>query len=91
VPTLACERVVPPVANHVPHLRLTWDPRRVRLSREQLTRELAAGDPPIMLGRVAGTGDAGVLVSVFTLQEGEERAVAGRLRAVLKAAARGKR
>src|SRR5207248_2988890 len=31
VPTLACERVVPPVANHVPHLLLTWDEKRVKI------------------------------------------------------------
>ena len=45
-----------------------------------MTRELAAGTPPIILGRVRGTGDAGVLISVFTLQEGEDRIVADRLK-----------
>src|SRR5207249_5275848 len=25
VPTLSCERVVPAIANHVPHLQLSWD------------------------------------------------------------------
>jgi hypothetical protein len=42
-----------------------------------------AGDPPVQIGRVAGTGDKGALVSVFTLQEGEERTVADRLKAIL--------
>jgi L-seryl-tRNA(Ser) seleniumtransferase len=83
VPTLECERVVPPIANHVPHLILSWDEKRVRLSREGLTRELAAGDPPIVIGRVGGTGDKGVLISVFVLQPGEERIVADRLHAIL--------
>ncbi len=83
VPTLRCERVVPPVANHVPHLLLTWDERRSKLTPARLARELAAGDPPIQLGRVAGTGDKGALVSVFTLQEGEERTVADRLTTIL--------
>jgi L-seryl-tRNA(Ser) seleniumtransferase len=86
VPTLQCERVVPPIANHVPHLQLTWDEKRVKISRERLTRELAAGDPPILIGRVSGTGDKGVLISVFVLQEGEERVVAERLRALLEKA-----
>ncbi len=83
VPTLRCERVVPPIANHVPHLLLTWDEKRSKLTPARLSRELAAGDPPIQLGRVAGTGDKGALVSVFTLQEGEERIVADRLKAIL--------
>jgi D-glucosaminate-6-phosphate ammonia-lyase len=83
VPTLRCERIVPPIANHVPHLILTWDEKRVRMTREGLTRALAAGDPPIRIGRVAGTGDKGVLISVLTLQEGEERVVADRLREIL--------
>lgn len=83
VPTLRCERVVPPIANHVPHLLLTWDERRARLTPARLARELAAGDPPVQIGRVAGTGDKGALVSVFTLQEGEERTVAERIKAIL--------
>ena len=88
VPTLQCERVVPPIANHVPHLILTWDEKRVKMSRERLTRELAKGDPPILIGRVSGTGDKGVLISVFVLQDGEERVVADRLRDLLQKAAR---
>lgn len=46
----------------------------------------SSGDPPIALGRVRGTGNKGVLISVFMLQEGEDRMVAGRLRAVLRGA-----
>src|SRR5205814_294881 len=52
VPTLQCERIVPPIANHVPPLLLTWDEKRVRMTRERLTRALAAGNPPIGIGRV---------------------------------------
>jgi seryl-tRNA(Sec) selenium transferase len=88
IPTLQCERVVPPIANHVPHLILTWDEKRVKMTRQQLTRELAKGDPPIQIGRVSGTGDKGVLISVFVLQEGEERVVADRLRVLLGKASR---
>jgi L-seryl-tRNA(Ser) seleniumtransferase len=87
VPTLQCERVVPPIANHVPHLILAWDEKRVNMTRERLTRELADGDPPILIGRVSGTGDKGVLISVFVLKEGEERVVAERLRGILEKAA----
>jgi L-seryl-tRNA(Ser) seleniumtransferase len=92
VPTLKCERLVPPIANRVPHLLLVWDEKRLKLTRERLTRELASGDPSIQTGRVSGTGDKGVLISVFVLQEGEDRVVAERLRDIFtKAAGRGPR
>ena len=88
VPTLQCERMVPPIANCVPHLLLTWDEKRLKLTRDQVTQQLADGDPPVQLGRVRGTGDKGVLVSVFMLQDGEDRIVADRLRAVLTKASK---
>jgi L-seryl-tRNA(Ser) seleniumtransferase len=87
VPTLSCERIVPPIANRVPHLVLTWNEQRLRLTRARLTKELAAGDPPIQIGRVHGTGDRGVLISVFVLQPGEDRIVAGRLKGIFAKAA----
>lgn len=86
VPTLKSERVVPAIANHVPHLLINWDETRVRLNRAQLTRELHDGTPSIAIGRVAGTGKDGVLISVFQLQKGEELIVATRLREILKKA-----
>src|SRR5262249_11862440 len=85
VPTLECERIVPPIANHVPHLILSWDEKRLKRTRGELTQALAAGDPPIQIGRVSGTGDKGVLISVLMLQDGEDRIVADRLRAILGA------
>ena len=85
VPTVECERIVPPVANHVPHLQIAWDEKRVKTTREKVTRALADGDPPIRIGRVSGTGDKGILISVLTLQEGEEQTVAARLAEILKA------
>lgn len=87
VPTVRCDRTVPPIANHVPHLVLSWDEKRLNLTRAQLTKELAAGDPSIRMGRGSGTGGQGMLISVLTLQEGEDRIIADRLLTVLKKAA----
>jgi L-seryl-tRNA(Ser) seleniumtransferase len=84
LPTVQCERIVPPIANEVPHLIVSWDERRLRLTRARFTRELAEGSPPIQIGRVSGTGDRGVLISVLTLQPGEERVVAERVRVILQ-------
>ena len=86
IPTVACERIMPPIANHVPHLQITWDETRVKITREQVTRDLAAGTPPIRIGRVTRTGDKGILISVLCLQVGEENEVARRLAEILRKA-----
>jgi L-seryl-tRNA(Ser) seleniumtransferase len=91
VPTLQCERLMPAIANCVPHLLLTWDEARLRLTPAQLTRALLRGDPPVQIGRVSGTGDRGALISVLTLQDGEDEVVAGRLRGIFQQAARAPR
>ena len=87
VPTVEFERITPAIANHVPHLQITWDEKRVKIAPEKVTRELAAGDPSIRIGRVSGTGDKGILISVLTLRDGEESIVAARLAGILKSAA----
>ena len=81
-----CERVVPAIANEVPHLIVAWDEKRLKLTRAQVTRALAAGNPPIQIGRVSGTGDRGILFSVLTLQAGEDQIIADRLHAILSKA-----
>jgi D-glucosaminate-6-phosphate ammonia-lyase len=86
LPTIKFERVVPPIANHLPHLQIEWDENRLKITREKVTRELADGDPRIRIGRVADTGDKGILISVLTLQDGEEKIVANRLYEILKKA-----
>lgn len=86
IPTIQFERIVPPIANHVPHLVVGWDEARLKLTRQELTKKLFEGNPTIQIGRVSGTGDKGVLISVLTLQEGEERIVAARLKELLKPA-----
>jgi L-seryl-tRNA(Ser) seleniumtransferase len=92
IPHLHCERVVPEIANCVPHLLLRWQERRLGITREQVIQALLDGDPPIQMGRVRGTGERGMLVSVLTLHNGEERIVGERLRAILRSGgARGKR
>jgi L-seryl-tRNA(Ser) seleniumtransferase len=83
IPTLKAETIVPPVANHVPHLLLNWDEARVKVSPEQMKAKLAAGTPSIATARVHGTGETGFLISVFMLQPGEDQIVAARVREIL--------
>src|SRR5262249_8690281 len=87
IPSVETERIVPAIANHVPHVQIAWDEKRGKITPEKVTKALADGEPPIRIRPLAGTGDKGILVSVLTLQEGEERIVADRLAAILKKAA----
>jgi L-seryl-tRNA(Ser) seleniumtransferase len=86
IPTVKAERITPEIANHVPHVQFTWDEKSVRITPAQVTKELAAGDPPIVIGRVHGTGNKGILISVFVLKDGEAKIVAERLREVMRKA-----
>ncbi len=83
IPTVSTKTIIPPIANHVPHLLILWDEAQLKITREQLKQRLADGDAPIVTGRVHGTGDEGFLISVFMLQPGEEQTVAQRIRQVL--------
>ena len=59
IPTVETKRIVPPIANRVPHLLILWDEQRVRVTPQQLKKQLANGDPSIATARVHGTGDKG--------------------------------
>ncbi|MFP6769748.1 MAG: hypothetical protein VB859_16350 [Planctomycetaceae bacterium] len=79
IPGVTTRIVLPPVANHVPHLLIDWDRNRVKVTPQQVKQALATGDPPILTARVHGTGNKGFLVSVFMLEPGEDAIVGRRL------------
>jgi L-seryl-tRNA(Ser) seleniumtransferase len=87
IASVECERIVPAIANHVPHIQIAWDEKRLKLTPVQVTQQLAEGNPSIRIGRVGGTGEKGILISVLTLQAEEEKIVATRLVEILKKAA----
>lgn len=87
IPTVQTRRIVPPIANRVPHLLISWDEQRVRITPAQMKQKLADGDPSIATARVHGTGDQGFLISVFMLQPDEDTLVAASLQKILQQAA----
>ena len=87
LPTVKTETITPPVANHVPHLLILWDEKRVKITPQQVKATLSQGDPSIVTARVHDTGEEGFLISVFMLQPGEEKIVASRMREILEPAA----
>ena len=83
IPSLKSETKVPDIANHVPHLHLTWDTAKVKLTYAEAAKKLLEGTPSIET--TPGNKDS-LVVAVWMLQPGEAEIVARRLREVLKAA-----
>jgi L-seryl-tRNA(Ser) seleniumtransferase len=82
VPGLQTERFVPEIANHVPHLRLRWDPGRLPITPRQVIEELRNGDPRIELRPDMEEQRDFIDVGVWMMRAGEERWVGSRLREV---------
>jgi L-seryl-tRNA(Ser) seleniumtransferase len=76
-------RDLPAVANHVPHLVLSWTDRPGWPPAVRVVRQLLEGDPPIA---VAQEGERGLRVSVWMMRGDEHRTVARRLKEVFGSA-----
>jgi L-seryl-tRNA(Ser) seleniumtransferase len=90
IPFVKTRVFTPPIANHVPHLIIDIDPEQVGMSPLQVAEELRNGAPSIELNPATGTDGRGltgasnsIVLSTWMLEDGEEHAVAARLRAVL--------
>jgi len=95
LPTVETKTFVPPVANHVPHLLVTYDQNRIKISAADVMVRMRQGSPRIELnpgtgGSPASAGLPGgsntIIVGVWMLEPGEDAIVAERLYEVLKAA-----
>jgi len=76
VPGVSAEVFVPEVANHVPHVRVTWDATSKPLKAAAVVRAMLEGEPSIAI-RAEGES---LVVGVWMMQSGEEKIVARRLR-----------
>jgi len=77
---VTAEREVPEIANHVPHVRVTWDEAKLGVTAKQVVHQLMEGDPPIAISQ---QGEGSLMVSVWMMQRDEHRIVAARLREAL--------
>jgi uncharacterized pyridoxal phosphate-dependent enzyme len=93
IPTVQTQIFIPEVANHVPHLLITYDQKRVKFTGAEIMQKLRDGKPRIELnpstgGAPASAGLPGgpntIVVGVWMLQPGEDVVVAKRLREVLR-------
>lgn len=83
LPGLKAEVHLPPIANHVPHLRLTWEPDAFRFNAGEVAKRMMQGDPPIAISR---RGERLLHVSVWMMRPGEHEIATRRLEEVFKSA-----
>jgi L-seryl-tRNA(Ser) seleniumtransferase len=89
VANLRAEIFTPPIANHVPHLMLTWYRDRLGFSAEEARQRLRDGEPsieavPAYSFEPSGPGEE-LRFGVWMMQPGEAEIVARRLREVFRA------
>ncbi len=77
VPGVSTSFFVPDVANHVPHMQITWDAARISLTPKQASQLLRESKPSIVMG--GGEERPGLAMNSFMLQPGEDKTVAEHL------------
>lgn len=71
---------VPPHANHVPSLKIKWDEKVVKISKDEMRKQLRDGHPSI---ETVGSKDE-VGITTWMMEPGQERIVASRVKEILK-------
>src|SRR5271170_6135955 len=82
VPGVSTSFFVPDIANHVPHMRITWDEARISLTPGQAEKLLRNSKPSIVIS--SGEGQPGLSMNSFMLQPGEDKIVAAQLSQLLR-------
>jgi uncharacterized pyridoxal phosphate-dependent enzyme len=75
VPSVNTEIFVPPVANHTPAIKISWDQSKVKITPKDLLKNLQDGSPSIEVM----TGPDSINITVFMLKKGEDKIVAKRI------------
>src|SRR5947209_8004241 len=96
IPTVQTQVFIPAVAaNHVPHLLITYDQNRIKITGAEVMKKMREGKPRIELNPSTGGAPASarlpggpntIVVGVWMMQPGEDVIVAKRLREVLQGA-----
>jgi L-seryl-tRNA(Ser) seleniumtransferase len=76
-PAVSTSFFTPDVANHVPHMQITWDSARIAATPRQLAQLLRNSKPSVVIA--SGEDRPGLVMNSFMLQPGEEEFVASRL------------
>ncbi len=81
IPGVSTSFFTPDIANHVPHMQITWD-AKISLTPQQVSQTLRAGQPSIVIG--GDEGRPGLAMCSFMLQPGEEQIIAEQLAKVFR-------
>jgi seryl-tRNA(Sec) selenium transferase len=81
IPGVTTSFDVPDIANHVPHMSIFWDPRKIALSPRDAGKALRSGKPSIVLG----SSEHSLGMNSFMLKSGEEKIIAAQLVQLFKA------
>ena len=81
VPGVTTSFFVPDIANHVPHMQITWD-SKVSLEPQSVSKLLRNSKPAIVIG--GGEGRSGLTMCSFMLQPDEDKIVAEQLSRILR-------
>jgi uncharacterized pyridoxal phosphate-dependent enzyme len=81
VPGVSTQFFTPDIANHVPHMQITWD-SKVPLEPRQVSKLLRSSKPAIVIG--GGEGRPGLTMCSFMLQPGDDKIVAEQLSRILR-------
>ncbi|MBO0723707.1 MAG: PLP-dependent transferase [Blastocatellia bacterium] len=85
--TISSEVYVPPIANHVPTVRLSWEKTALKITVEELRKQLREGKPAIEIAPSSSPASAEkqeMSIGVWQMQAGEVEIVAKRLREVFQ-------
>jgi len=81
IPGVSTSYFTPDIANHVPHMQITWD-SKISGTPQQVSKTLRSSKPSIVIG--GGEGRTGLTMCSFMLQPGEDKIVAEQLSSVLR-------
>jgi uncharacterized pyridoxal phosphate-dependent enzyme len=82
IPGVDTSFFTPDIANHVPHMSITWDAARISLTPQQASTLLRSWRPSIVIG--SGEGRPGLAMNSFMLQAGEDKIVAVQLSRIFR-------
>src|SRR5437867_45645 len=82
IPGVSTAFFTPEIANHVPHMQITWD-AKIALTPQQASQILRSSNPSIVMG--GGEAGPGLAMNSFMLQPGEEQIVAEQLVSIFRA------
>lgn len=82
IPGVSTSFFTPDIANHVPHMQITWD-AKITASPKEISQTLRSGQPSIVIG--GGENRPGLAMNSFMLQPGEDQIIADQLTKALRA------